>query len=388
MSIRNKLILTIIISVTISAVVIVLLLNRSYENNIKLLAEESVATAQQTFSDLEQNDIRMMSSTLQALLDNPKYKPVFESRDRQKLFDTCNPLFTDLQKNYGLRGWVFYEPEPKNTFFLRMQKPKEFGDVNWRITYKNAVKNKTFSSGKELGNNSYSLRVVAPYYDGSRLIGYMELNEDVDKFLEIMKKQTGNDYGLLIGKASLKKDKWASMRKDKKLPNNWDNLRDIVVANKTSVDESIVDYQGKVADIPDKGTVLQEITKDKKIYVRGVFPLYDASNQKVGGVFVLKDITHVHNDLMAMRNKAIGFIIAMLFIISIIIIAIFNKLIIARLNHMINIATRAVGGEFSTEIKPATDDEIGKFEVLFEQFRVVFASLVRELERKSFRKIS
>lgn len=62
-----------------------------------------------------------------------------------------------------------------------------------------------------------------------------------------------------------------------------------------------------------------------------------------------------------------------------------NRWVFRRLAHIINVATRVVGGDYQTEIKVTTEDEIGQFERLFEQFRRVFVDVlshVPELQEK------
>jgi len=40
---------------------------------------------------------------------------------------------------------------------------------------------------------------------------------------------------------------------------------------------------------------------------------------------------------------------------------------------------RVVGGDFQTEIKVSSDDEVGQLEGLFEQFRRVFVDVLKDL---------
>ena len=53
-----------------------------------------------------------------------------------------------------------------------------------------------------------------------------------------------------------------------------------------------------------------------------------------------------------------------------------NRLVFRRLEHIIVVATRVVGGDYETEIRADSDDEVGQFEQLFEQFRRVFVDLL------------
>lgn len=61
----------------------------------------------------------------------------------------------------------------------------------------------------------------------------------------------------------------------------------------------------------------------------------------------------------------------------------FDRLIIRRLNGLIDTATRVVGGDCDTQVIPSSKDEIGQFEGLFEQFRTVFVGLVHEVEERN-----
>jgi hypothetical protein len=53
-----------------------------------------------------------------------------------------------------------------------------------------------------------------------------------------------------------------------------------------------------------------------------------------------------------------------------------NRLVFQHLDHIIQVATRVVGGDFETQIQVGSRDEIGSFEQLFEQFRSVFVDLL------------
>lgn len=378
-SIKFKVIFTIILSLAIGAFAIIALLNKSYENNINLIAEESIKISEEAFINLEKNDTNMLSSTLEALLENDEYKQLFKEKNFEKLYEVTSPLFNSLKERYRITHWYFHNPEPDSTNFLRVHNKGKNGDVIKRVTYVNSAQSKAFASGKELGKTAFALRVVHPYYDQDELLGYLELGQEIDHFLGIMKEQTGNDYGLLIKKEFLDEKEWESVRASKNLPNNWADQEDVLVVDKTTDDENLMEFEGDIESIPDGGLVLEEINQGDSVFVRGIFPIYDAANKKVGGVFVLHDITSLYNEMKAMQTKAIALIVALMIIISAVIIVMFNKLIITRLNNMIEVATRVVGGDYNTKIIPSANDEIGKFESLFEQFRTVFVSLVDEL---------
>jgi len=62
-----------------------------------------------------------------------------------------------------------------------------------------------------------------------------------------------------------------------------------------------------------------------------------------------------------------------------------SALVFRRLERIIKVATRVVGGDYDSEIRVSSDDEVGQFEQLFEQFRQVFVNVlahVPELQGK------
>lgn len=381
-SIKFKLIVGIITCLVLASFAIIYLLNYSYKNNINVIAEQSIMTSEQAFANLEKNDTNMLSSTLQAILTNSEIKKAFMEKDREKLYNITSPLFKELKERYRITHWYFHNPESEKSVFLRVHNKEKFDDALKRVTYLDSINKKDFAAGKELGKTAFALRVVHPYYDGDKVIGYMEMGEEIDHFVGIMKEQTGNDFGLLILKKNLDEKEWATMREAKGLPNNWNDREDVVLVDKTTEDEHIIDFAGNLENIPNGGQVLEEFKKGDSVFVRGIFPVFDAANNKVGGVFVLRDITPIYNEMKAMQTKVIVAILLLVCIISIFLIFIMNSLVIKRLNNMINIATMVVGGAYNTEIAASSDDEIGQFESLFEQFRIVFVNLIKDFEEK------
>lgn len=53
---------------------------------------------------------------------------------------------------------------------------------------------------------------------------------------------------------------------------------------------------------------------------------------------------------------------------TMLVLSLLTRLVFRRLQHIIVVATRVVGGDYESEIKVSSDDEVGQFEQLFEQF--------------------
>jgi hypothetical protein len=239
---------------------------------------------------------------------------------------------------------------------------------------------KTFVYGLEMGITGFAFRVVAPVYWQGKLCGYFEIGKDVGNFLTSMKQQTGNEYGMLLLKSRMDPAKWRASRTAWKQRDNWDDMNDLLLAKNTYSDESILRYDGSLDTVPESGRELGLVPRGDRIYSRGVFPLYEAGGAKVGAVFVLSEITALYQAAHETMMRGFVAIVLLMAFTGIIMCVLFNRLIVARLERLIRVATRVVGGEFDLEVVPSAQDEVGKFEELFEQFRKVFVDLVRSAE--------
>ncbi len=320
-----KTILTVVAGFTITVLGVFFLMNRTLNNKVELLTKQSIARAYESFKHQEENDIKMLSATLTALLSNENIQKGFQNRDREKLYQTTFPIFKELKERYRITHFYFLNPKPEKTCFLRMHKKNKYGDVITRFTYEKSIKTKKIATGKELGKTAFALRVVRPFYAETQLIGYIELGEEIDHFFQTMKQETGDEFELLIQKKYLDEKKWQSVRSTKGLRNNWDDFKDVLLVDQTSLDTDIANFQETLENIPKEGKILERVKKDSSIYVRGIFPIFDASQRKVGGVFVQHDITGVYQELQTLQKNTVLVVLGLALIISIFMIVMLRR---------------------------------------------------------------
>jgi HAMP domain-containing protein len=100
---------------------------------------------------------------------------------------------------------------------------------------------------------------------------------------------------------------------------------------------------------------------------------------------VVRDISGSYREMRSTRNVLVLVTVVALALGIFLVLMLLNRLVFRRLDHIIVVATRVVGGDYETEIRVDSDDEVGQFEQLFEQFRRVFLDLmahVPELQEK------
>jgi len=362
--------------------------NRIYERTSERITRESIRSAAASFAEVERTSIELMGASMEALTRDPELRAGLAARDPARLMLSVEPIFREFRRRYGITHMNFWEPEqagetnPKGLRnILRVGTPAMHGDFVERETLARVARERKQVAGLDLGFTGMVLRVLMPVEEGGRIIGYAELGKEIGGFLKAIKNVSGDEYGLLLAKGRMDEKKWSTQRAAVGAPNNWGDMPDFLLAQNTTDDDALVQYTGRVSDLPDGGQPLEIVSKGAKTMSKGVFPIRDVAGTKVGAVFVLHDITAVYDEMKSGQLQAIAGVVVLMTLLAALIIVVFQLLVVRRIQHMIKVATRVVGGEFDLQIVPSADDEIGAFETLFEQFRLLFVELIGHAQR-------
>jgi len=375
-SIRTKVLSALFACLVLGVVGIVALMRYSFEHNSQVLATESVTGAQRLFTILEAREISKMTAVSETLLTNPQVRDAFAAKDRDHLLGLTAPLYP-LLKSQGITNWMFHTPEPNMTVFLRLHNPAKFGDPLNRFIDKEVVRRHSLITGNEMAKAGFAVRILRPFYDSKGFVtGYVEFGEELGQFIHTMKDQTGNEYGLLLNKQYMDRQFWADSSKVWKRRDNWDDNASFVVADKTTATDNIFRFQGDLAGVPDQGAVLERIQDGDSVLVRGLFPVRDAAGNTVGALFVVRDISGFYVSMRRTQRVLLILTVAALALGTLLVLMLLTRLVFRRLEHIIVVATRVVGGDYESEIHVSSNDEVGQFEQLFEQFRRVFVDVL------------
>jgi hypothetical protein len=344
-----------------------------FERNVESAARAQLQGAADAFAAQERSEVEKLASTLDALLGSEELRAAFVARDRDKLRSLAAPLFKTMTERDRITHWYFIEPEPTRTVFLRVHRPELFGDRVDRTTLLTAIETRDLGAGKELGQTAFALRAVRPWYHQGKLLGYMELAEEIDHFLGAMKARTGDEYGLLVKKKFLDEQAWARILGPRS--NTWNDRPDVVVVDTTTFTDGIIDFTGDLEALSDRGQALDEIVRGERAYVRGIFPVRDAAGRKVGGLFVLHDFTAHHSAMRAAMVQsflallAVGLAAGALTALGIHLL-VFRRL--ERLRRDLEARAAEAGLPPGRFIELASEDDLGRLEGLFR--RVLFPS--------------
>ena len=378
-SIRTKVLAALSLCLLAAVGGTIALMRYSFEKNAQVLSAESVSESQKLFEILRAREISKMTAVGAALAANRELLAVYESKDREKLLKYGEPMYTQL-KGQGITNWVFHTREPEMAVFLRVHNPAKYGDQLNRSLTKKVVQSHGVESGNELARAGFAVRVIRPLYDSrGEVTGYLELGEELGQFIQAMKAQTGDDYGLLLGKKYLDRGLWADSSASWKRRDNWNDNADFVIADQTSSTGNLIQFSGQLGAIPKDGETLERFQSGKSMFVRRMFPIQDASGNTVGAMFVVRDISGFYWSMRNTQTMLVILTVLALALSTILILTMLGGLVFRRLDNIIAVATRVVGGDYQTEIHPSSEDEIGQFEKLFEQFRRVFVDVLHQV---------
>jgi len=386
MQIRTRLAIVMVASMVLVAAAGGSIIRAASERNIRLNAESSVAAASGAFRAVEHSDVEKLGSVLSAILADTRYREPFLRGDRKALAALAAPLFEALRAS-GVTHWYFHLPD--QTCFLRVHRPEQFGDAVNRATLARAAAIGGLGAGKELGKTAFALRVVRPWTADGKLIGYVELGEEIDGYLSRMKTQTGDDYALLVEKRHLDAESWREVRKGAGLPDDWATLPPLVPLESTLPSAQSYGWSGEVAALPEAGEYLGEVEEGGRVFARGVLPVTDAADVRVGALVVRRDITTMHGNMTGARLRVIAVVVVLTLLTAAFLVFAVNMLVFERLHRMTalleDVAARLVGGDYDVARAvppPKADDEIGSFELFFARFLAVVGETLAGLTRR------
>jgi HAMP domain-containing protein len=374
--IRTKVLLALLACLVIGVAGILALMQYSFTRNAGALATESVTAAQRLFTILETREISKMSAVGDMLAANDQIRDTLAAKDRDRLLALTAPMYLELKKQ-GITNWLFHTPGPGMSVFLRLHNPTKFGDQLNRYMDKEIQRTHAPVVGNELAKAGFAVRVIQPVTNAQgKELGYVELGEEIGQFIHAMKEQTGDDYGLLLSKKYVDKQFWAQSNAVWKRRDNWNDNPDFVVADKTTPSESIIKFDGDLGGVRGEGSVLERFHNGDSVFVRGIFPIHDVAGNTVGAMFVVHDISATYVAMQRTRNILVLVTVATLSLGMILVLTLLDRLVFRRLEHIIRIATRVVGGDYESSIQVSSEDEVGQIELLFEQFRCVFVDVL------------
>ncbi len=370
MKIGQKIILSFLIIIVLVVVFLGFIMNKQ-KNILKEYVDTEASHLSEVFSEIQKEETKALSVGLEILVQNEDMKTIYLEKDREKLYDYTKPLFSKLKEKYDITHFYFILPDGR--CFLRIHNKDINGDMITRYTFEKAQQQKTLSSGIELGKTAFALRAVKPYYKDNMLIGYLELGQEIDAFLNILKGGTKNQFVLFVDKDRLNRDKYKSVKNVRGEENDWDKYQDHVVLSSTLKEKNanllnqIQKQELSKAKVEEKTKVLKGLLIDtnNKYAVCGL-NLIDVNDKHAGDLITFIDITNYIKIMKDIQFYAIIMIIVLCIVVAIIGLLI-NNTIVPSLSRLEKASHQISSGDLDVQLNARAKDEIGSLTLSFKQ---------------------
>lgn len=266
------------------------LLMRQQRDSMDQYGKKEMVEVADHLATLAAEQARGLAALGQLLIRDAGLLKALKARDRERLQADYGHLFAKLRDDHHLTHFYFIGTD--RVCLLRAHQPEKHGDRIDRFTLREAERTGKTASGLELGPlGTLTLRSVRPVYEGVTLIGYLELDKEIEEILPLLHGEDGVEIALTIHKSMLERAGWEDGPRMFGRKADWGRFSaDVLVySSLASLPEKAERFIGKTDGTADGG--FAEMTVGSQVWRAVATPLKDASGDEVGELYVLRDIT-------------------------------------------------------------------------------------------------
>lgn len=269
-----------------------------WQAHMKWLDERSDTALREVESQLLSNlkkhvlDLTTVAHTI-SLTDND-IEQTFNGNIENEIHNRWATLFKNLREDNKLTSLCFHDVN--RVCLYRGHRPEDHGDIINRHTLLEAERTQKIASGVELGElGLLKLRVVYPVFHESKLLGYIEVGNEIEEIINTVRKRSHHtEISLLIGKEYLERKTWEEGMRSIGRDANWDLLPKSVVNFPIASDLSkgiseLAKSNPDISRFRDKRDF--EVRNGSKTWRLSGIPLEDATKLQIGHVLVANDVT-------------------------------------------------------------------------------------------------
>ncbi|MCW9004806.1 MAG: EAL domain-containing protein [Gammaproteobacteria bacterium] len=280
---------------TLSSIAILLvfisIINKEEKSHIHDEIEKTLQAAQNIYQNGINEHAQKLLSTLDVLTNDATILDTLEPFNREKLLSVSQPLFHRLKSKYNITHFYYHNIDRTN--LLRVHQPWRHGDIINRHTTIDAEQTGEAIYGVELGPlGTFTLRAVMPVRKNGKLLGYMELGEEIDSLINKIHTAFDIDLIITIEKIHLKRNEWEAGMRMLGRNSDWDRLDDSVIVSSTLLKSTSV-----VSEILNRkiNNNIIEINWNEQNHWASFIDLKDAGKKIVGKMITLRDMTDRKN---------------------------------------------------------------------------------------------
>lgn len=246
--------------------------------------------------ELVYEDITSGAETMRALIDaitaDARIQDAFRARDRDGLLALAHPMFERIRNDYRDITHMYFI-DPNRVTVLRVHKPDLFGDVIDRFTTRKAHDTGEAARGIELGPlGTLTLRTIVPWKEDGRVLGFVELGQEIDHVAKRIRKAAGVEVVVTIYKTFLDETTWRQgIEMLNRSARDWDRFGSSLVVGSTltvipEIFNELLGNRGHGHMVPTRG-----VSADGRELQFGFLPLFDAADREIGDFVLIQDVT-------------------------------------------------------------------------------------------------
>lgn len=286
-----------------------LFLDIVHEQYQEIRTKEILQNIQSIYKNKLKDNNKIYKEILYKVSNDKNIKELFLQKDREKLYLYTKKLYERIKKEFQVTHLYFHEANRK--VFLRVHNKNKHSDIIDRFTLKKAQETKNVFWGIEFGiHHNLTSRYVSPYYDNGKLIGYLEIGEEIDYFSPYLSEILNAEIFIAIKKEIMDMKNIKFTTKLKRKIENYPRSKDYYIISTSSnlLSKDVI----KLIDNEKNQSFL-------KNYEIGMIKLYDVQDTEVGVLIAL--INSENNK--ANLNKLKITLNILLFVIAIFLILIY-----------------------------------------------------------------
>ncbi|MBI9081809.1 MAG: PAS domain-containing protein [Pseudodesulfovibrio sp.] len=267
--------------------------------------DHQMSQVQEDFQQALNKDSETISALIDHIIADDDIRRAFVAGDLAQLLEKTQALFEANRQKYKVTHFYFHDADRVN--LLRVHSPDRNGDTINRFTALGAERTGKEFYGIELGPlGTFTLRVVRPWTVDGKLIGYIELGEEIKHITQYLKKATGSDLIFVISKEYITFENFKAKQEVFGGDGGWDRFSDFVVIDNTldKVPQAIGKHLA-LDHIKHADTVVN-FELDQRPLMAKFLQLTDAGDRQVGDIIVIKNISAERASLFAILGQIIG----------------------------------------------------------------------------------
>ncbi|MCO8146063.1 methyl-accepting chemotaxis protein, partial [Rhodovulum tesquicola] len=288
MSLRAKIILSILASVALSALVVLVPMLFGMKDMIGQGTARELEQVRQRFQAAldDRNHNALSMATLVARM--PQVQAAVAGGDRETLHALFVPGFADLRDKQGVRQFHFHSPDSHS--FFRVNQPETFGDdlSGFRETVNLANATRAPVTGLELGRGGLAVRGIAPITHRDAHVGTIEFGLSLDE--EFLRA--------LIADSEIQMEFYVVPKTGIEAFDTSDSTT--LERSVTSIDVAPLLSAARVFDARESGIEAYELTIGTEQFSGAAFPVKDFAGETVGMLHVMVP----RASYLALVNKA------------------------------------------------------------------------------------